>query len=1143
MNSEINKDLEIIPLAKKYKEIKIPIRTLPCERKGRKDYTFALKGENVYIADALQKFFECDFNTLFREWLSTAFEPKVEVHDDEVNIKLLVPINYNNFAHLALQNKNKLIQKYEEIKIPKRPTRYSGREDYTFALKDENVYIADALQKIFESNFNTLFRKLLSAQFEPKVEMHDDEVNIKLLIPINYNNLNPPPLQNKNEEKEICNTAEELTSNSTPETANGKNDAETDMQIYPVKAGAENKFDYIVDVIFAKNPIIGNSPELTKYKSLLIGRSKQILKKAIDEQNDITSYTDRSKLTLAIICFAFDWKLDNEENIEEPDENEEKGFWNYIAQRFEIEYSRDFYIIVTESIIKSISFHQRFFITENNENRYVSTILLHALAPEYNLFNFFNLIYDCQDILTSKSEICTLIDQFKALYNASKYHIRQGIQKLIKHRHEFSCKFTEEILVKIKDLFDGKVMSDGSRIDSLLNKWFANKVYLKRGKNSREISDSVAKINPKYIFKGDEIYLTIPDSQMKDVNNSYYLKIYLHDKVYETQELFTYGNNILEGKEINVSNLLHANPCSLNLKIEILSGGKTIFDSEKRLFREQILFRYGKEYPLKSSKPGDEYALFCPDKKADFNFEKCDYEFENYDIGKLFYLTLDEGFAIIKNGKIICSDNQSDKILVTPDTFCNEYAVFHKDGKNYKIFKKNFYLLVKNISSDSRAIIVTINDTFNLLSGYEFDEDEDNNRTYKISIPSGETQDDVIDQDTESGIYNISIKTLDGEEMFTDKLCIIQNFEIEFDKPYYTENALSGNVKIHSKKISEKIQIIQNANVECIYNGGIIEIYPPFVKWKITDNGNIKKPIEKNDVTLIWHKDISQHAILTITHPKTSSISIRLHNNLKRGKQKASFIAKHVSTEFDLGNISKSGIDKIDLCIYGKIIKTFYLRETFKNPPKFKTKGQSLYLENPEDFINKDDVPVWLHYHFMLADKKDISLKEKCLSNEKNIKEHIKIPSGFYEYSISIDNGEDEEYEIFGKSCIYRGECHLGEAYEEKASEKTEPPASKNRSEWDDKLRKYRERMGYGGSLSGKKSMENKSSSPENTIERIKNSGRYFNPRIKHKEKKEFRKKKGEWERYGTTPLKSDGLSEYRERMGYGGSLSGIKDV
>ena len=929
---------------------------------------------------------------------------------------------------------NKNICHKIEIKIPKRPSRPSGREDYTFALEGENVYIADALKKVFDFDFNTLFREQLSAQFRPEVEIKDDEVCVKLSISKTQNEFiqKPEKIQtnlnydNFDQQKETV--VEESISTYDTNTKN-KHDIssiEPDMQIYPCKIG--NDENGIINLIFASNPIIGNSLELIIFKSI-INSTKEILKQAL-ENKDLT-FIERSKLTLAIIYFAFDWKKDNKEDVEELDENEETGFWNYIARCFEMEYSQNFYQAVTRNIYNSMQMYKRLFVTENSEKRYVSTVLLHALAPQYNLFNFFNFIYDNQDILTNKSEIRTLIEPLKEPYNANKYHIKQGIQKLIKHRPQFAYSFIEEILAKINDLFDGEVVQNSSRVDFLLGKWFEDEIYLKRGKNSREFSDSIEKIKPKYILKDYEIYLTIPDCQMKEKNNSYSLKTYLDDILQDEQELFLYKDNILAGTEINLLSFLHTDSCSLNLKIEILSDDKMIFNSEKRLFREHILFKSGKECSLKTVKSGNGYTLLCPDSKADYNFKNCDYEFENYTFGKLFYLTLDEGFMITKNGKIICSDTLTSKILVTPDRPCNEYAVFHKDGKDYKIFKNNFSLLVKNIASDPRSIVVTINNDFNLLSKYGYNLDNEDNEIYKIDIPDKERIADYdIDQDTESGIYNISISTLDDEEVFTDKFCIIQNFDIEFDKPYYIENILCGNVTIYSDNFLEEILIDDNIDVEYPYNGGNIKVYLPIVKWKITDNGKIVEPHETKNATLVWHKAISQHAILTVTHPKTASSSIKISNRLKKGNQKSLLGSKYLSTDFDLGNILKSGTDKIDLCIFGKSIKTFYLRETFKSSPKFKIDGQKLYIENPEDFINKSHDPILLYYKFILIGKKDISFKFERLSNEKNLVENVKIPSGLYKYEISID---DEEDEIFGESqrCVCQGECNLKSSWKQ----------------------------------------------------------------------------------------------------------------
>jgi len=774
------------------------------------------------------------------------------------------------------------------------------------------------------------------------------------------------------------------------------------------------------------NHIIGNTVfDDTEYEELL-DITRKISKCFLDGSAYHINSREHEIIFVTLIETAKRWKRIDD------DENDESGFWDYVFktilglendQNYQKLYKEYRYIIKTLCNDRSVLFAK-------NKNKYYTTLMLHAFAPDRSIFAFLDLCYNIYkkdlnfNYSSSDKSICELITiRFCEILKKSvgndksisigtnSYNVKIGL-RILALENETQNDFVEllnEALININTIFYNQSFEIKSYFEQLVNNWWQDKqaeIWLDQ-KGSHRLTPAVSKknISVKFIRFDDTVYLVIPSLRIDNgTTNSFYLSVFVCDSPmpepeYNKKELFTKRGEFTETtkqENINLNNLLKDNN-KIKIQIEIKENETIIFS--KYIEKEYILFENENEV-LNNINYISNYFLYSRDITSLKNIPD-----EIKPISSNLYNIYPKAGEIISGNErdVYFQDekrnanNMNDIRLIGELSSC----VWVFENKMYTIYNDQVVILIPNDISIN-GLEFFINSKKVLLSELK-SMSEDNYRLFIVT--------ELIPKNTPLDIFIYS--HLSKKQIFKFSIIFLNPFKITFIK-----NAFYGNDdKILTISFSGKTEELnwsnrQNELIHPINNGDLI-IKIPYIKWRIDNKEWHNEPLGNK----LWYKnDFHNGSILEIDSCFNID-RIFNDNNPLSGR-----IVRNKNGNFEIGNYIYTLENKKDFSfsfsIEGKTEKLFIVstKEHFYKKP-LSVLNNKLFWPVKDSFVGNET----RRFRLEIFNYKNEHIYFGELSINEN--EIIELNDGIYYYKIS-----SQDNNLFNKTenTFYEDEIIVG---------------------------------------------------------------------------------------------------------------------
>ena len=798
--------------------------------------------------------------------------------------------------------------------------------------------------------------------------------------------------------------------NNIDSESNKDTDAEDiDMQVYQ-NYDSEN----FVEKIFSQNPLLGNALLSPSELDFVYQSSRDYLNNLLSASKKKTNLNDDMILSLAIINYAKEW-----------DSVGESGFWAYITKKFGYHGSQHKVGNILRGCLQNaLVKNKRWFFTKNDINGYKSTILIHAFSTKSSWLHFCDFLFD----FYNENLKCTYYENdpmfsymIKALcnriqdvdddsdenveINSKYYHFREGIVKLILNKPKYAEQVAARIVKRIDDCINFVSQPAETYEEILCDEWLSGKIqslsYEKQKKmseNRRSVAIDYAKIKPIYrLYNENRIQIDFPDIRLIE-NEFERIQLFIcnEGKVIKQKSLKYYGNEL--GKSISEFSvdldefLSTSGACKINPQIIIKCDENEIYNSEKSLFRDVIVFQKSKEISLSTCRASGYSFFHTPNTIINFSNAEISPIIRNANLHG-DYVELNRDFAVTVNDQLVCFDVPEDPELPHVIISGEKKAVYRENGNVYKVISEKGKIQIITVSTES-------NKKISLLI---------NNKLFDISCFPCEKYE-------EKNIYEITVDTI-GSEKFTFKIVdlsrdfvyyqesfiYISKFDYRFNRPYYFSGSnfkdAKINVKIHSNEKSY-ILMKDDTKIDVPYLNGEIEIPVPIII--ITDNTNT----EWNGNNRYWIKDIPQTTYLRAVIPEGIKISVYFNDMKVSSDGKETFAIGntiHGYTPLETDNLLtvfadiSVGENTSETIILGKIA----VIEQFIKRPKLYEKEGKLCWDRGQKFIGDFNNP----FQITICENTEYQKEYFITLDSEVIDDSFSLPIGTYSYKISKRSG------------------------------------------------------------------------------------------------------------------------------------------
>lgn len=594
-----------------------------------------------------------------------------------------------------------------------------------------------------------------------------------------------------------------------------------------------------------------------------------------DSQNDL--YSDI--IVLATVLLLRNWNDENGENM---------GFWEYVFNQYALPFNdRNFgnsieYKIFKNSIKKSFSRHKKFMASSGH--KYYTTMLTHALAPKSKFFDLFEQIFAFY-AKTLRYHYIKHDPAFRSFARVMKQRFEHGssrsdddvyvksvqsssaIKALFQYCYEDMCGIVEHIIYNIDMIIDKGHIQVNSYFDELLSDWYhlrnrdvRSKDKQERVKESKErVVTEFSNIRPLYRFESGRVMLFIPSIRLgEDIGTDPWITIYRYenDDAPCSTKMSCYGNYICVTSnkfEVPIESLIAGNSRKIELRVVISHGGKDIYDSGTKLYRNAIAF--DKEGSEISKRPSDKYITLYLPQCATINGEDTTTDSrERSNNGFLYRILIDDKKHIAVNRTILfpvvkeisgLTINKS----VAPLDFCkylienHEYDIYTKcPTLTFSSTEPNFDKMFRvEVNGESFSIAQCFDDVQNL---------------YCITLPGGARTHhlQIVGNTTQDIIYSLPY-------------VVIEDISICFQGFYFFEDwKQNGTVEITESGKVERYPYMLPPNEDVMvitYGDGELLIDIPRLYCCIDGY-----EMPANSERIFWHEDISMSSLLEVSIPR-----------------------------------------------------------------------------------------------------------------------------------------------------------------------------------------------------------------------------------------------------------------------------------
>jgi len=562
--------------------------------------------------------------------------------------------------------------------------------------------------------------------------------------------------------------------------------------------------------------------------------------------------------------------------------NEEGKFSRYIALQFGYkDDSGKIWRIITEAL--DIAFHNngKYFINAaNGDRQFYETVMAHSFGPADSwmplidlLFKFYTENLDWNYVpgdplfrrlvsVLRKRFDNTTADDDNILIASNYYQLRVGVRRLLLDRPGYCVHLFEQLVRRLHQLIHNEAKETKRHSLLMVDEWFVNRISntgtvatqnKRNRKEQTEIALDYSKIAAKYILSNGTPAIRVPSFRLiDDHNGDAVARIFSGNSVLGSVELPVRGNELgqtIQGKTIALPTE-KLTSAEIDCRVQISIGDSIIYDSEKALYRQLLIFSDDREISPSRIKR-EKYQLFVTNRKKLTGLNVDITPFANGMCEVAFH----KNFALEYADNTIAIDTADIQGIRVVKPSVSEKASYLYQGETYLITDPSSSLKV--YCTDEKTITkycVQINDITHSLLDF-FDRMSENRAVISF-------------KDYGNGV-RISVAIIDlalGTTIFAQKYVVIPGFSISFDRQFYlAENEsepAQATVTIGEDKQIVQLQTGTEASFE--YLEGQVAVYFPCVHYQFCGIDNVfqGKYIRSADLDETAEMLISNHSAL-----------------------------------------------------------------------------------------------------------------------------------------------------------------------------------------------------------------------------------------------------------------------------------------
>ena len=390
----------------------------------------------------------------------------------------------------------------------------------------------------------------------------------------------------------------------------------------------------LADGVFRKYPLVGEYVLTDGEAQLLYQSASQTVQKVLRGDTRIT-VRENVVLVLETIELLKNWSSDLPEEGEEP-----VPFWDYIFLQYGFQAGRSdaargrLYDHFCKAVRDTLDRYKRFFAPAGKTQRYYTTLLLHALAPQRSIEGLFNILFSfyVENLDFQYVPEDTSYKQFtkgmRARWNSGVVvqddlqlrsdAVFSGLQTLFNERPGYMAVLCDSLVEKMDALLRGEEHRlDPARNgwDRLLVQWYRKKSIAERSrvqgkrreKKTEYVATTAERIFVRFTLEDSLVGLRVPSIRLQEVGERRPLfQVLQNGAVIHQEELRVTGNDLclttrsrfLPLRDTNFN--FNAPP---RLRVEILYLDKPLYSSGQKLEREYLLFDpAGNDRPAKTGR-------------------------------------------------------------------------------------------------------------------------------------------------------------------------------------------------------------------------------------------------------------------------------------------------------------------------------------------------------------------------------------------------------------------------------------------------------------------------------------------------------------------------------------------------------------
>ena len=379
----------------------------------------------------------------------------------------------------------------------------------------------------------------------------------------------------------------------------------------------------LADGVFRKYPLAGEFLLTDGEAQMLYESASQTVQKVLHGDTHIT-VRENVVLVLETIELLKCWSNDLTEEGEEP-----VSFWDYIFLQYGFQAGRSdsarskLYGYACKAVRDTLGHYKRFFAPAEKTQRYYTTLLLHALAPQRSIKGLFNILFDfyVNNLDFQYIPEDTSYKQFTkgmcARWNSGivvqdnlqlrSDTIFSGLQTLFNERPGYMAVLCDSLVEKMDALFRGEEQGRLDPVrngwDKLLVQWYQNKSSAERSRvqgtrreKKREfIVTTTDRIFVRWTLENEKVGLRIPCIRLQEVSERRpVFRVFQNGTAIHQEEMKVTGNDLCMttlSRFLPLQNIAGYDfGAAPFIRTKIIYQGNSIYDSGRKLERNYLVF-------------------------------------------------------------------------------------------------------------------------------------------------------------------------------------------------------------------------------------------------------------------------------------------------------------------------------------------------------------------------------------------------------------------------------------------------------------------------------------------------------------------------------------------------------------------------